>query len=122
MIEVTFKQLEWVKGTSTIQSGFKNNYVPKGAIAGGYGTYRIVTPPELNLTVQADDGTLYKWDMAEYVREITGWQRLSEKRVLALRNAFVSKERFQLDERLYGIYGLEELVGLRRLVESCMYN
>lgn len=109
MKEVTFKRLRWVKGTSGIVKGCKDGYVPRGAIAGSNGTYRVVTPACLDLTVESEDGRVFTWDIIDFVRDVTGWCRLSERRFEALETAFQEKRIFDFDEKI-GIVGLDDLV------------
>lgn len=117
MIEVTFLRLNWVKGRRLSKSDICNGVIPANAVETEDGTGYLI-PANLYLTVRAANGSVYNWDIYEFVQNIMEWQRLSERRFAALQEAFRRQRTLKLDENI-PTWSYYSLVGLKEIVESC---
>lgn len=117
MMEVTFLRLNWVKGRRLSKSDICNGVIPANAVETEDGTGYLI-PANLYLTVRAANGSVYNWDIYEFVQNIMEWQRLSERRFAALQEAFRRQRTLRLDENI-PTWSYYSLVGLKEIVESC---
>ena len=117
MMEVTFLRLNWVKGRRLSKSDICNGIIPVNAVETEDGTGYLI-PANLYLTVRASNGSVYNWDIYEFVQNIMEWQRLSERRFAALQEAFRRQRTLKLDEDI-PTWSYYSLVGLKEIVESC---
>ena len=117
MIEVTFLRLNWVKVRRLSKSDICNGVIPVNAVETEDGTGYLI-PANLYLTVRAANGSVYNWDIYEFVQNIMEWQRLSERRFVALQEAFRRQRTLKLDEDI-PTWSYYSLVGLKEIVESC---
>ena len=91
MLNVTVKDVCWVKGSTSVEQGYKNYYVPERAFAGSNGTFVCTTPAELRLGVVDSNGQFYSIDIIKTIRRVNGWQRLTNKRYAMLKERFMGR-------------------------------
>lgn len=107
MFDVTVKDVCWIKGSTSVEQGYKNYYVPERAFAGSNGTFVCTTPAELRLGVVDSNGQFYSIDIIKTIRRVNGWQRLTNNRYTMLKERFLGRT-LVIDSG--EIIGLEDLV------------
>lgn len=108
-VYATDVQLSWEKSTPCIESGFKNDKVPHGAVAGDNGTFIITTPSTLNLRICLENEDVYTRDIMSLVKDVTGWKRLSPKRFKSLEDAFKNVDTFEFSDE-----------GISKVISKCI--
>ena len=102
-----FKNLIWEKGTVSFLTRNDYNCMPQNAVRTANGTYMVSSPAKLYLTILSEDGRTITADIANVVRNINGWEKISTKRYNNLRARLEGKS-FQLDENdnIIGLGGI----------------
>lgn len=75
-----FSSLKWIKGSAGLEQGFRGNYVPQNAIAGGNGSFICTYPAKLMLRLKSEDGNICEFNIVRIVRAVNGWCNLSKNR------------------------------------------
>lgn len=75
-----FSSIKWIKGSAGLEQGFRGNYVPSNAIAGGNGSYICSYPAKLLLRLKSEDGNICEFNIVKTVRAVNGWRNLSNNR------------------------------------------
>ena len=107
-MKAIFKSLVWEKGTINFMDSSSYNYLPANAVRTVNGQYIVPNSAKLYLTLTLEDGRTITTDIAEAVKTVNGWGKLSEKRYENLRNR-LEYQNFQLD-------GNDEIIGLEKIV------
>ena len=102
-----FKDLTWEKGTVNIVNARGYGSIPRDAIRTSYGSYIVPNSAKLYLILQAEDGRTISKDIVKVVKDINGWDKISEKRYNNLR-ARLEHQNFLIDEN----DNIENLVGI----------
>ena len=72
------------KSSSGLQQGCRSGYRPRNAVAGGNGSFIVVTPPKITLTLEAPNGKHFSIDISEdiadYIHNYVG-KKVTEKQV-----------------------------------------
>ena len=103
-----FKSLVWEKGTIFFVSPEDYDSLPENAIKTTTGDYVVSNPAKLYLTLDLEDGRTITVDIANFVKAVNGWNKISEKRYNSLKNRF-EFQNFQVDEE-------DEIVDFRKIV------
>lgn len=77
-MKVSFLGLEYVPGEAMVVTGVKGKKAPKGAVAGGYGTYVTVPTAQLWLKLKID-GEAGQADIYLLVKELTNGKKMAKK-------------------------------------------
>ena len=96
-MNATFKDLTWEKGTISFWKGEGNFYLPHGSIKASNGKYIVPNSARLNLSLLTEDGRTITVDIANVVKNINGWGKISEKRFKNLK-VRLEKQNFVVDE------------------------
>jgi hypothetical protein len=92
-----FKDLTWEKGTVNLVNARSYGSIPRDAIRTSYGSYIVPNPAKLYLVLLAEDGRTITMDIVNVVKNINGWNKISEKRYNKLR-ARLENQTFLIDE------------------------
>ena len=107
-MNAVFKNLVWEKGTVSFVDRSSYNYLPLNAVETSNGQYIVPNSAKLYLTLRLEDGRTITTYIADAVKTVNGWGKISEKRFNTLRN-MLKYQNFQLDEN-------DEIIGLERIV------
>ena len=107
-MNAVFKNLVWEKGTVSFVDRSSYNYLPLNAVETSNGQYIVPNSAKLYLTLTLEDGRTITTDIAEAVKTVNGWEKLSKKRYENLRTR-LKYQNFQLD-------GNDEIIGLEKIV------
>ncbi len=90
--------LKYVQASAGIETGVKNNRVPRNSIRGGNGTFLVANPPQIYATFGDDDGSFIRKDCYSEIKSaVDGRRKVTEKFVIEVFKIISADGKFGID-------------------------